>query len=137
MKRASYDAAPIPSSLEHDDYRTGTRDYTPIQERFKDFIEVKDVVDLYKKNISWIVSDTGTGKLHRMIRNNFVESLKRNKINTTPAHTNIVSLPQRYSNKKLGLIREVLKQNKICFFSDTKLVLIKNCLEELFSLIFV
>ena len=28
MKRASYEAAPIPSSLEHEDYRTGTRDYT-------------------------------------------------------------------------------------------------------------
>lgn len=94
---------------------------------------VKDVVDLYKKNISWVVSDTGKGKLHRMIRNNFVESLKRNKINTTPAHTNIISLPQRYSNRKLGIIREVLKQNKICFFSDTKIVFIKNCLQELFS----
>ena len=50
MKRASYDAAPIPSSLKHDDYRTGTRDYTPIQERFKDFIEVKEVVDFINSN---------------------------------------------------------------------------------------
>ena len=40
MKRASYEAAPIPSSLEHDDYRRGTRDYTPIQEKFKEFKEV-------------------------------------------------------------------------------------------------
>ena len=45
MKRATYEAAPIPSSLEHDDYRTGTRDYTPIQERYKQHINVKDVVD--------------------------------------------------------------------------------------------
>ena len=45
MKRASYDAAPIPSSLEHDDYRAGTRDYTPINERIKDYVEVKDVVN--------------------------------------------------------------------------------------------
>ena len=45
MKRASYDATPIPSSLEHDDYRAGTRDYTPINERFKDYVEVKDVVN--------------------------------------------------------------------------------------------
>ena len=45
MKRASYEAGPIPSSLSHDDYRTGTRDYTPIQERFKEHVNVKDVVD--------------------------------------------------------------------------------------------
>ena len=44
MKRASYEAAPIPSSLEHNDYRTGTRDYTPINERIKDYVDVQDVV---------------------------------------------------------------------------------------------
>ena len=43
MKRASYDAAPIPSSLEHDDYRTGTE--ILIQARFNEYIEVKDVVN--------------------------------------------------------------------------------------------
>ena len=41
---------PIPSSLEHDDYRTGTRDYTPIQERVTEYIEVKDVVDFINSN---------------------------------------------------------------------------------------
>ena len=50
MKRASYEAAPIPSSLEHDDYKRGTRDYTPIQERFKDYIEVKDVIEFINSN---------------------------------------------------------------------------------------
>ena len=50
MKRASYEAAPIPSSLEHEDYRTGTRDYTPIQERVKTHVEVKDVVDFINSN---------------------------------------------------------------------------------------
>lgn len=94
---------------------------------------VKDVIDLYKKNISWIVGHTGKGKLHRMIRSNFVESLKRNKINTTPAHTQIVEIAPRYPKRKLGAIKEQLQQNKICFFSDTKLVFLKNCLDELFS----
>jgi len=94
---------------------------------------VKGVIDLYNKNISWIVSDTGKGKLHRMIRSNFVESLKRNKINTTPAHTKIVEIAPRYPKRKLGAIKEQLQQNKICFFSDTKLVFLKNCLDELFS----
>ena len=44
MKRAHIGDS-IPSSLEHDDYRTGTRDYTQIQERYKQHINVKDVVD--------------------------------------------------------------------------------------------
>ena len=94
---------------------------------------VKDVIDLYNKNISWIVSDTGKGKLHRMIRSNFVESLKRNKINTTPGYVKIVDLPSRYGTRKFRLIREQLENNKICFFSDTKLVFLKNCLNSLFS----
>lgn len=94
---------------------------------------VKDVIDLYKKNISWIGGHTGKGKLHRMIRSNFVESLKRNKINTTPAHTQIIDIAPRYPKRKLGAIKEQLIQNKICFFSDTKVVFLKNCLNELFS----
>jgi len=50
MKRASYEAAPIPSSLVHNDYRRGTRDYTPINERFKDYVDVKDVVNFINSN---------------------------------------------------------------------------------------
>ena len=61
MKRASYDAAPIPSSLEHEDYRTGTRDYTPIQERVKDYVEVKDVVDFIKSNNPKFKLNTSAG----------------------------------------------------------------------------
>ena len=68
-----------------------------------------------------------------MIRSNFVESLKQNKINTTPAHTKIVEIAPNYPKRKLGAIKEQLQQNKICFFSDTKLVFLKNCLDELFS----
>ena len=94
---------------------------------------VKDVIDLYKKNISWVVSHAGTGKLHRMIRSNFVESLKRNKINTTPAHTQIIDIAQNYPKRKLGVIKDQLVKNKICFFSNTNLVFLKNCLDELFS----
>jgi tetratricopeptide (TPR) repeat protein len=61
MKRASYDAAPIPSSLEHDDYRTGTRDYTPINERFKDYVDVKDVVDFINSKSAKAKINTSAG----------------------------------------------------------------------------
>jgi len=61
MKRASYDAAPIPSSLEHDDYRAGTRDYTPINERFKEYVEVKDVVNFINSNSAKAKINTSAG----------------------------------------------------------------------------
>ena len=55
-----------------------------------------------------------------MIRSNFVESLKRNKINTT-AHTQIIDIAPKYPKRKLGAIREQLQQNKICFFQIPRL----------------
>ncbi|CAI8224372.1 MAG: Uncharacterised protein [Cryomorphaceae bacterium] len=61
MKRASYDAPPIPSSLEHDDYRAGTRDYTPINERFKDYVEVKDVVKFINSKSAKAKINTSAG----------------------------------------------------------------------------
>ncbi len=50
MKRATYDAKPIPSSLTENEYRTGTRDYTLIQERFKEHVDVKDVIKFIRSN---------------------------------------------------------------------------------------
>tara|TARA_B100001758_G_C18367148_1_gene589187 strand:- start:14 stop:1615 length:1602 start_codon:yes stop_codon:yes gene_type:complete len=61
MKRASYEAPPIPSSLEHDEYRSGTRDYTPIQERYKEHINVKDVVSFIKSNNAKAKINTSAG----------------------------------------------------------------------------
>jgi tetratricopeptide (TPR) repeat protein len=61
MKRASYDAPPIPSSLEHDDYRAGTRDYTPINERFKDYVEVKDAVNFINSKSAKAKINTSAG----------------------------------------------------------------------------
>ena len=50
MKRASYEAAPIPSSLEHNDYRRGTRDYTIIQEKYKELSVQQAVQFINSKN---------------------------------------------------------------------------------------
>ena len=60
MKRATYKAAPIPSSLEKH-YRGGTRDYTPINERVKSFTEVKDVVDFIKSDSPKAKINTSAG----------------------------------------------------------------------------
>ena len=64
MKRASYEAAPIPSSLEHDDYRRGTRDYTPIQEKFKDFKDVRQVVKFINSKNSKAMLPTSAGLIN-------------------------------------------------------------------------
>jgi hypothetical protein len=61
MKRASYDAAPIPSSLENEDYRAGTRDYTPIQEKFKEFKDVNQVVKFINSKKSKAKINTSAG----------------------------------------------------------------------------
>jgi tetratricopeptide (TPR) repeat protein len=45
MKRAAYDAAPIPSSMEWDRYKQGTRDYVIIRDNGKGYVDVKDVVN--------------------------------------------------------------------------------------------
>ena len=45
MKRAAYDAAPIPSSLTWNKYKQGTRDYVVINDNNKGYAEVSDVVN--------------------------------------------------------------------------------------------
>ena len=60
MRRAAYDASPIPSSLDWSKYKQGTRDYIPIYEdpRFEKFnyIEVTDA-------IKWIGDDSEKTKI--------------------------------------------------------------------------
>ena len=61
MKRATYDAPPIPSSFTNDQYRTGTRDYIPISDRGLGFVDVKEVIDFIRsdKNQTKIVTNAG------------------------------------------------------------------------------
>ncbi|MAW21637.1 MAG: hypothetical protein CMD16_04505 [Flavobacteriales bacterium] len=113
MKRASYDAAPIPSSLEHDDYRTGTRDYTPIQERFKNYIEVKDVVDFINSNSAKAKLNTSAG-----LRNYCPTKKLKLKVNKEAAKTFV---PEEYHNKILDELKFKLKGNGI--FKNKLLVL--------------
>ena len=56
MKRAAYDAAPIPSSLGWDKYKQGTRDYLPIYDRDIGHVELSDV-------ISFIADDSQKSKI--------------------------------------------------------------------------
>ena len=113
MKRASYDAPPIPSSLEHDDYRTGTRDYTPIQERFKDFIEVKDVVEFINSNSPKAKLNTSSG-----LRNYCPTKKLKLTVNKEVAKTFV---PKEYQNRIVDEVKFKLKGNGV--FKNKLLVL--------------
>ena len=103
MKRASYDAAPIPSSLEHDDYRAGTRDYTPINERFKDYVEVKDVVNFINSKSAKAKINTSAG-----LRN----YCPTKKLKLTVNKRNVKSfIPLEYHDKIVDEIKWKLKGN--------------------------
>ena len=103
MKRASYDAAPIPSSLEHDDYRAGTRDYTPINERFKDYVEVKDVVNFINSKSAKAKINTSAGLRSYCPTKKLKLSVNKENVKTF--------IPTEYHDKILDEIKFKLKGN--------------------------
>ena len=113
MKRASYDAPPIPSSLEHDDYRTGTRDYTPIQERVKGYVEVKDVVGFINSKSPKAKLNTSAG-----LRNYCPTRKLKLSVNKNVAKTFV---PEEYHDKIVDEIQFNLKGSGI--FKNKLLVL--------------
>lgn len=113
MKRASYDAAPIPSSLEHNDYRTGTRDYTPIQERIKEAVEVKSVVEFINSNNPKAKLNTSAG-----LRNYCPTKNLKLKVNKEAAKTFV---PKEYHELILDEIN--FKLNGSGIFKNKLLVL--------------
>ena len=62
MKRASYDAAPIPSSFTNSQYRTGTRDYIPIDNKKTGYVDVKKVIDFIGSDNRQTKTVTNMGK---------------------------------------------------------------------------
>ena len=113
MKRASYDAPPIPSSLEHDDYRTGTRDYTPIQVKRKGYFEVKDVVDFINSNSAKAKLNTSAG-----LRNYCPTKKLKLTVNKEIAKTFV---PEEYQNRIVDEVKFKLKGNGV--FKNKLLVL--------------
>ena len=45
MKRKAYDSEPVPFSMEHSQYKQGTRDQVPLLNKVKNYVDVKQVVD--------------------------------------------------------------------------------------------
>ena len=103
MKRASYDAAPIPSSLEHDDYRAGTRDYTLINEKSKDYVEVKRVVNFINSKSAKAKINTSAGLRNYCPTKKLKLSVDKEKVKSF--------IPTEYHDKIVDEIRWKLKGN--------------------------
>ncbi|MDA9228192.1 DUF2723 domain-containing protein [Flavobacteriales bacterium] len=103
MKRASYDAAPIPSSLEHDDYRRGTRDYTLIQEKFKEYKDVDQVVKFINSNNPKAKLNTSAG-----LKNYCPTKKLKLKVDKEKAKGFV---PNEYHNKIVDEVKWNLKGN--------------------------
>jgi len=93
---------------------------------------IDPVVDLHKKNISWVVSSIGDDKRSRMIKSNFIESLRKIEIPTSSGYVKIQNLEEDYKFRKFRMIRDELQKNKNVLFCDTKVIFLRNCLDDLF-----
>ena len=45
MKSKYYESEPVPFSMTHDQYETGTRDQLPVYDKIKESVELKDVIN--------------------------------------------------------------------------------------------
>jgi len=64
MKRKAYKSDPIPSQLTHDKYRWGTRDMTIYQERTKDTINIKTLIDFIASDNETSMVEMQSGQKH-------------------------------------------------------------------------
>ena len=106
MKRAAYDAAPIPSSMTWDKYKQGTRDYVLIRDNNKGYVEVKDVVN-------FIASDSD--KTKGFTRNGEkADYCPTNKLKITIDKDDVISkgvVPESYRDRIVDEIKWELKGN--------------------------
>ena len=108
MKRAAYDAAPIPSSLTENQYKQGTRDYVMIRDNNNGYVEVNKVV-------KFIISDKDK---HKLITRNGekVNYCPTNKLKISINKDDIISkgvVPESYRERIVGEIKWELKGNGI------------------------
>ena len=108
MKRAAYDAAPIPSSMTWDKYKQGTRDYIIIRDNNKGYVDVKDVVN-------FIASDND--KTKGFTRNSQkADYCPTNKLKIPIDKDDVISkgvVPESYRDRIVDEIKWELKGNGI------------------------
>jgi hypothetical protein len=62
MRRAAYEASPIPSSLDWSQYKQGTRDYVPIFDKGIGHVDVKEVINFIKDDSEKTKTSTSRGR---------------------------------------------------------------------------
>ena len=106
MKRAAYDAAPIPSTMTWDKYKQGTRDYIIIRDNNKGYVEVSDVVN-------FIASDND--KTKGFTRNGEkADYCPTNKLKITIDKDDIINkgvVPESYRDRIVDEVKWELKGN--------------------------
>ena len=80
MKRAAYDAGPIPSSLDWQKYKQGTRDYLPIYDRGLGHVELMDVVSFIADDSPQSKIPTSRGKTDYCPTNKVKLTINKEKI---------------------------------------------------------
>ena len=105
MKRATYDAKPIPSSLTENEYRTGTRDYTLIQERFKEHVDVKDVIKFIRSNSAKAKIRTSAGMRNYCPTKKLKLKVDKDKV--------LSFVPKKHQSKIVDEIKWKIKGNGI------------------------
>ena len=93
MKRAAYDADPIPSQLSWEKYKQGTRDYLPIYDRGLGHVELKEVMKFISDDSPQSKIPTSRGK---------TDYCPTNKLKLTIDKEKII---------KLGLVKKEDEQN--------------------------
>ena len=106
MKRAAYDAAPIPSSMSWEKYKQGTRDYIIIKDNKKGYVEVKDVVNFIASD-----NDKTKGFTRNGSKANYCPT---NKLKITIDKDDVIKkgvVPESYRSRIVDEIKWELKGN--------------------------
>ena len=106
MKRAAYDAAPIPSSMSWEKYKQGTRDYIIIKDNNKGYVEVKDVVNFIASDNDKTKGFTRGGK-----KSNYCPT---NKLKITVNKDDVIKkgvVPESYRDRIVDEIKWEIKGN--------------------------
>ena len=117
MKRKAYESDPIPSQLEHKDYRYGTNDYVRKQVVIKDTLEIKEL-------LNFVTSDNPRTKYKYIVQQDPRADISRYRsqdLNVSYLPTDILRLPVNKENVlKYGIVKPK-DADKIVPYIDIKI----------------
>jgi len=124
MKRKAYGSDPIPSSLAHDKYKYGTRDYSYIVPNTLDTIDIKDIIKEVTNDTLWKYSEILKDDLRFEIFDNAKRVFIQNKFNKIVEEYNSGEIKFIEEIDKEIDIYEVLSKKAIDFWDNNEKVII-------------